>query len=143
MLAQADDAFVQAELEDVVDFGPGLALDVLEGVDVPGVEHDGFFADDGGALAEAKADVGVVEVVGGAHAEVVHGGPLAAQLVEVAVEALELDEEVGLGEVAVDDAHGVVGVVGGQELVAGIFDGFHVARGYEAGGADEGEVFHA
>jgi hypothetical protein len=60
-------------------------------------------------------------------------------LVDVAVEALGLGEEIRGGKVAVDNADAVVGVERGDQLVAGIFDGAPVARGDEAGSADEGE----
>ena len=46
-----------------------------------------------------------------------------------------------VGKVAVDDADAVVGVERGDQVVAGVFDGAHVARRDKASGADEGEGF--
>ena len=56
---------------------------------------------------------------------------------------LWLGEEVALREVGVHDADVVVGVEGGDERVARLLDRLEVARGDEAGGADEGEALRA
>ena len=83
-----------------------------------------------------------MQVVGAADAHIVNMSVAAtAHLVEVAVEALRLGEESGIGKIAVHDAHTVERVEGSEEGVAGFFDGFEVAWGDVAGGADEGEVF--
>jgi hypothetical protein len=141
-LAQGDHAGVQAQLQDVVRLVAGFLGDLLQDVHVPGVQHQGLLADDVGAVAEAEADVGVVQVVGRADAQEVDALAAALDLLEVAVEALELHEEVGLGKVAVQYAHRIVGVQGGQQQVAGVPDGLQVARGYVATGAGEGEGFY-
>jgi len=141
-LAQGDHAGVQAQLQDVVSLAARLLGDLLQGVHVPGGQHQGLLADDVGTVAEAEADVGVVQVVGRADAQVVDALAAALDLLEVAVEALELHEEVGLGKVAVQYAHRIVGVQGGQQQVAGVPDGLQVARGYVATGAGEGEGFY-
>ena len=140
-LSQRDDAGVQAQLQDVVDACARLCLDLLQTVDVPGIEDQRLFTDGIGAVAQGEPDVGVVQVVGRADADVVDGRAFAAELVDVAVEALGLGEEIRGREVAVDDADAVVGVERGDQLVAGVFDGAHVARRDKAGGADEGEGF--
>jgi hypothetical protein len=126
-------------LQDVVDARARLGLDLLQAVDVPGIQHQRLFADGVGAIAQGEPDVGIVQVVRRADADIVDGRTFAAQFVDVAVEALELGEEIGCGKVAVDDADAVVGVERGDQPVAGVLDGAHVARGDEAGGADEGE----
>ena len=51
-------------------------------------------------------------------------------------------EEGSLGEVAVHDADAVALVVGGDEGVTRVFDGFEVARGNVASHADYCKVFH-
>src|SRR3546814_2185895 len=60
----------------------------------------------------------------------------------MAVEPLELGEKFRIGEMAVDNADRIVAVQRRLQPVAGVFDGFHVARGNIAGGADQGEVLH-
>src|SRR3546814_8974474 len=62
--------------------------------------------------------------------------------VDMAVEPLELGEKFRIGEMAVDNADRIVAVQRRHQPVAGVFDGFHVARGNIAGGADQGEVLH-
>jgi len=84
----------------------------------------------------------VVQVVGRADRDVIHPLPVAAELLQVAIEPLELREEVGVREVRIDDAHAVVGIQGGNEPVAGLPDGLHVTRGDESGSAAEGEAAH-
>jgi hypothetical protein len=97
-LFQFDHAGVEAQLQDVVDLAAGFFFDLFQGVDVPGVEYDRFFADHVGAYAQAEADVGVVQVVGRADAQVVQLGSFTSELFDVAVEALEFDEEIALGK---------------------------------------------
>ena len=58
------------------------------------------------------------------------------------VEEFLLGEEGCLGKVAVHDAYAVAFVVGGDEGIACVFNGFKVARGNVAANADYREVFH-
>jgi len=53
----------------------------------------------------------------------------APQLVDVPVETLEFGKEIGLGEVAVDYPDRIVGVERSDQIIAGLADGDHVARG--------------
>jgi hypothetical protein len=110
-----------------------------------GLSTIGLFADDiVTAYAESEADVGVVQVVGRADAHIVQlsflcrfgafrCGGRSARIRR---------RKLASGKVAVDDAHGIEGIEGGDEAVAGFADGFHVPRGDIAGGAYECEVFH-
>ncbi len=139
---EGDHRRVEAELQDAVDLLPGFLFDLLEGVDVPGVEHEGFFANHVGAVPQPEAHVGVVEVVRRADADVVDGFALAFQLFEVAVEALEFDKEVGVGEMAVDDPDGIKFIHGGYQHVSRVLDRPHVARRYKPGGANQRKIFH-
>ena len=85
----------------------------------------------------------VVQIVGAANGYVVErGGRVALELVGVFIKALKLGKELALRRDAVDDADRVVDVVSHGQVVAGVFDGTHVARGDVARSADEGEVFH-
>ena len=63
-----------------------------------------------------------------------------AALLEEAVEALDLGEERGVGEVAIDDADRVVRIDRRDQRVAGLRDRLHVARRDEACRTDEREV---
>ena len=60
------------------------------------------------AVTQREANVRVVQVVGGADAHVVNLLSLAAQFLHMAVEALELGEEVRLREVTINDPNAVV-----------------------------------
>ena len=115
---------------------------LLQGVNVPRVEHNGLLADDIGTKTQAVAHVGIVQIVGRADAHIVDIGAAVAQLGIVTVEELLLGEEGSLGEVAVHDAYAVAFVVGGDKVVAGVFDGFQVARGDVAADADDCEILH-
>ena len=132
---------MEAALEDTPDAVAGLGFEFAEAIEVPGVEGDGFFADDIGAAAEPEAAVGVVEVVGRADDEVVDAAPVAPEFVEVPVEALDLGEEGRVREVGIKDADGIVGVVRGDERPADVADGGEVSGGDVAGGAEEGYRF--
>ena len=140
---QRDDRRMMAELQDVVDAFPGLDLELVERIEVGDRRHQRLLADDVATEPQSGGDVGSVEVVGAAYGDVVQRSVgIAAQVVGVLVEALELDEEVAVRADRVDDAHGVVRVVRRHERVPGLLDGAHVARRDVAGGADEGEALH-
>ncbi len=86
-----------------------------------------------------------MQVVGRADGDVVDlrsvtGAP---QLVDVPVEALELREEVRVGEVAVEDADRVARVEGDDEAVAGVPDRLHVPRRDVTGSTDQREALQA
>ena len=130
---------MQAQLQDGRDLAAGLALDLGEPVDVPRIEHQRLLADRIGIRAQREAAVRVVQVVGRADRDVVDLLAAPAQLVDVTVEALELDEEVGIREIAVDDADRVLRVEGDLEIAVDRLDGAHVPRRDVAGGADQGE----
>ena len=143
LLLQLLNGGVEAQLQNGIDLLAGLLFDLLQGVEVPGVAHQGLLADGVSVVSQGHADVGVVQVVGTADAHVVDlmlAPP--AQLIEVAVEALGLGKEVGLREIAVDDADAIVRIERTHQVIAGFLNGFHVTWGNVTGGADEGEVFH-
>lgn len=58
----------------------------------------------------------------------------------MAVKTFEFGEEVRVGMVGVYYAHGIAGVEGGDEFIAGVADGAHMARGDVARRADKGKV---
>jgi hypothetical protein len=61
---------------------------------------------------------------------------------EVPIEALEIGKESNVHRMPIEDAHGIVGIEGGDELVAGIVDGLEVAGSYIAPYAGDREVQH-
>jgi len=143
-LAQGEQGGVDAQLEQGPDAVAALAFHLLEGVEVPGIEHQRLFADHLSADAQREVDMDVVQIIGRADGDVIDAPGLAAaaQLFGVAVKALELGERVDVGEPAVEDPDRVTAVAGSDEGVAGVADGLQMARGDIAGGADEGKVFH-
>jgi hypothetical protein len=133
------DGRVQAQLQDGARLAAGVFFHGQKAVDVPGVEHQGLFADGVRVGAESKADVSVMQVIGGADGYVITALPAVGppQLVDVAVEALEFGKKMGLREIGVDDAHGIAAVKCGHQLISGILNCFHVARGNEARSSDQ------
>ena len=143
-MAELDEGRQEAQLEDGVDLVPGFLFDNLELVQVPGIDDEGLFADDISADAQSETAVGIVEVVGGADAEVVDAilFGTAPELFEVTVEALDLGEKAGVEGKAIQATDRIAGVDGGNQAIAGIADGDEMAGGDVAGGTDEGKVFH-
>ena len=128
---------MEPQLKDGIDFFAGFLFVFKEGFGVAGIEHERFFADDMGTVAQSETDVCVVEVIGRTDADIVDGLATSAQFFYMSVEAFKLGEEGGIGEPRIHDAHGVVGIVGCHELVAGVADGFEVPGSDVAGCADE------
>jgi len=95
------------------------------------------------ASAQRQAAVGVVQIVGRQDADVV-GAVLiraAAQLLQAAVEALDLGEAAHVAGERGEQTGRVVRVDSGYQAVAGVPDRPEVARGDIAGDANRGEIF--
>lgn len=135
---------MHAQLQDGPDPASGFGLEFSERVEIPGIEHDGFFTDGIGIDAQREADMRVVQVIGRANADVIHAELVRspAQFLEMAVEALELAEIAHIGEVAVEYPHGIVWIGHGHERIAGVLDGLEVAGCDVSGYAGEGKVLH-
>ena len=141
-LAERNDGRVHPELQDVEDPPSGLPLQLRQGVQVPGIQHQRLLADRVGPDPEREADVRVVQVVWRAdrHAVDALGLPLAPLLLHEPVEALELLEVAHVVEVAVEDAHRVVRVERRNEAIPGVPDRLQVPRGDEPPDSGDGEV---
>ena len=113
---------MHAQLQHGVDPAAGFLLQLLQRIEVPRVDDQRLLADRIGADAQRQPDVGIVQVVRRADAEVVHARRLraAAQLLEVPIEPLELGEEPDVERVAIEDADRVVRIDRGDEAVAGV-----------------------
>jgi len=142
LLPQSHDGRMDPELEDVVDPLPRFPFQFGEGIQVPGVEDERFFANRIGTDAKCKSHVGIVKIVGRADADIVNAlvASLPAQLFSMPVESLKLSEEGYVEEIAVHDADGIGFVQCGNELVFGIAYCLHVARCYISRCSDQGKV---
>src|SRR5690606_30950062 len=144
LLAQRDDRRVHAQLQDGVDLAAGVLLQLDQAIDVPWVQHERLLADGIRAGTQGKTHVRVMQVVGRADGHIVHLVRVvtATQLVEVAIETLELGKEVGIGIIAVDHADRVVLVQRRHQLVAGGLDGLHVTRSDVSSRAYQRKILH-
>ena len=61
----------------------------------------------------------------------------AAKLVDVTIEPLELGKEMRIRKMAVEDADGVVRIVGNLQIAADSLDRLHVARRDISGSSDQ------
>lgn len=142
LVSQLENRVVVAQLQDVEDALAAFLFNPLQFVHQFRVRHQRLLADHVTAQAQARANVGVVQVVGTADRHVVqHRRGVALELMGALVEAFELREKLALRRDAVDDANRVVDVVGNSQVVAGVVDGAHVARSDIAGGADQAKFF--
>src|ERR1051325_10252892 len=142
LLAQTDERVVQAQLQDGPDAPAGLGLELLQGIQVPRVDDQRFFANGIGTDPEGQAAMGVMEVVRRADGEAVHalGVAEAAELLDVPLETLELGEEADVERVAVERAGGIGRIERRDDGVARLVDGLEMARRDIAGGSGDGEV---
>jgi hypothetical protein len=92
------------------------------------------------AEPQTESDVRIVEVIGRANYHIINVLSAALQFFQVPVESLEFCKKIGLRKMAVNDAYRIIGIVSGQQLVTGVFDGAHVAGRYKAGRADKGKI---
>ena len=133
---------MQAQLQDGVDLAPCAGLDLRQPVDIPRIEHQRLFADGVAVRAQGEAHMGVMQIVGRADADIVDALAEAAQLVDIAVETLELGEEMSVGKVAVHHPDRVVGVQRRLQRAADRQDRLHMARRDIAGRADQCKLAH-
>ena len=84
----------------------------------------------------------IVQIIGRTNGNVVNVSTAVTQFGIVTVEKLLLGEKGSLGEIAVHDAYAIAFVVGRNEVIARVLDGFKMAWGYVAAHTDNGEIFH-
>ena len=134
---------MQSQLEDVVDRVSGFLLYALQRVHIPGVQHQWFFANHITTQAQRVARVRIVQVVGRAHGDNVYFLVRILDFGAVAVEQLLFCKEVGIRKITVDDAHAVADVIRGNQVVAGVLDGFQMLGRHITAYSDNGEILHA
>jgi len=128
---------MKPELQDREDPLAGVLLDFGEPVDVPRVEHQRLFADRIRARAEREAAMRVMQVIRRADRDLIELFTLAPELVDMAVEALELGEEMRVRKMAVEDADRIIRIEGNDKIASGLLDGLHVTGSDVAGGSDK------
>ena len=143
LLLQGDDGLVQAELEDVVGLVARLLLHLLEGVDVVGIQHHRLLTDDVAAQAQAIADECVVRIVRRADTHPLQRPAALHLLGTEAVEQLMLREERAIREETVQPSDTVELVVGGQQVVPCVLDGFQMPGRDVSRRPDQREVRHS
>ena len=130
------------QLEDGENFFAGSCLVFDQCLKVPGVEDQGFFANDVSAAAQTKPGMRVVEVVGAANGNKIGTCQISPLLVDETVKSFELSEECSCGKIFVDDPNAVCGVECCKERIAGLADGRHMAWCDVSGSSDESEGFN-
>src|SRR5690606_14659018 len=115
-----------------------------ERIQIPGIEYERLLADRGGSEAQGQTDMGVVQMIGRADAEVID--PLfvffVSEALQVPIEAFELREERGFGEVAVDDADRIMRIHRRHEPVARVADRLEMPGGDVTGESCKSKVLH-
>src|SRR2546421_5607186 len=101
--SKVDQCRMKSQLVDGEDATVRLLLDLAQGFQIPRVKHGWFLADRVSLIAKSESDVRVMQVVGRTNADVVYFGASAPEFVDVAIETLELREEIGVGKKAVDN----------------------------------------
>lgn len=130
-------------MQDGIDLFARFLFNFLQCIQVPGVQYQRLFTNGVAAVAQRHTDMGVVQVIGAADANIVDAAlSVPAQLVEVAVEALGFRKKLGIRKVAVHNADAIVRIECTNQVIPGFLYGFHVSRGDVAGGTDKGKVFH-
>ena len=137
---QRDHAGVQAQLQDIVNLSPRFPADFLQGVHIPGIQHQGLFADGIGPLPQGKTNVRIMQIIRRAHTDVIYRRPLPLQLIQMPVEPLKFHKKIRLREIAIHHPYRVTLVVSRQQRIPRSVDRLQVARRYVACGADESKI---
>src|SRR5690554_7630893 len=97
---------MHTQLQDGVHLPACVLFDIDQTIDVPGVQYQRLFTDGIGASTQGEAHVAVVQVVGRANGHVIDSLTTvrSSKLIDMTIKTLEFGEEIGIREVAVDDA---------------------------------------
>jgi hypothetical protein len=121
------------ELEDDIDFLPGFLFNFLEGVNIPGIQHERLFTDGMGFIPQCQPDVGIVQVIWRTDGYVIHFiVAFTAKFIQVPVETFRFHEKVGIREIRIDNTDAIERIHSCNQVVPGIFDGLHMSWGDEA-----------
>ncbi len=136
---------MEPQLKDGEHAASRFELQLLQGIEVPGIDDDRLFAERIRAAPQRESNVGVVEVVRTADADPVDVmlGGTAPQLIDVAIEALDLAKVAHVVAVAIEDADRIVRVDSGDETMTGIVDGLEMTARHVARHADDSKVLHS
>src|SRR5438105_1936163 len=115
---------MQPKLQDCENSPSGLPLQLLQGIEVPGIDHQRFFTNRVCAYSQGQPYVGVVEIVRRADAQVTDAVGLraATQFLEVTIEALDFGEKTHVERKAVENADCAVRRHRRYKPVAGIMN---------------------
>ena len=126
---------MQPKLEDIPDPATVLGLELGQSVQIPGIKRQRLFAYRLRLDAKREADMGIVQVVGGADTHIINRLLLAAQLFRMPVKALEFGKKGCLGKIPVDNTDRVVRICCCDQFIPCLQNGFHMLRGDIAGSA--------
>jgi hypothetical protein len=101
-----------------------------QSVEIPGIQHQRFFADSVGLHSQGKPNIGVMQVIGGTNADKLHLllFPQPAELFQMTVEPLKFDKKANVVEVAVQNPDRILGIDSRDQAISGLLYRFEMPR---------------
>src|SRR4051812_11955245 len=107
---------------------PCIALDLCKFVDAVGIEDQGLFTYGVGAGTQRKPAMGIMKVIRRTDRGKIDVSAVAAKLVDVTIELLELNKKARVWKMTVQNADGVVWVIGRNQVTTRFGDRTHMTR---------------
>ncbi len=139
---ERDDGRMQPQLQYRIYAMAAILLFGFQRLYIPRVQYNRLLANDIRPLTQTETDMCVVQIVGCADTHEIQTYTLPFEFGQMPVKEFHLCKEGTLRKVAVHDAHAVEFIVGREQGVARILNGFQVARRDIAAHAYQGEIFH-
>src|SRR5512138_850875 len=142
-LLQLNESRVDTKLQNSVDAMVRLFFQFLQSIEVPGVDHQRFFTDHIRPHPQSQTAMCIVQIIGGANGYVVNSILLgtAAQLLQVAVEAFDLREELNIEEILIEYTDRVLRIHSRHQLIAGISNSTQMTGSNITANTDHSKVF--
>src|SRR5690606_19251047 len=135
-LLQGDNTRMQSQLQNGVDTFPCFFFNFFQGIHIPWIQYERFFTNRVSAVTKCKPDVRVVKVIRCTNANIINPRSLPSQLVQMAVETLELGKKVCVRKVGIENPYLIELVKRSYQVVARIPNGTKVPRGDESSYTD-------
>jgi hypothetical protein len=143
--AEGDEGWMKPKLQNGRDATARFVLQLLERIQIPGIDDHRLFADGVCPDAQCHADMCIVQIVRRADTQIVNTLLLgaSAQLLKMAVESLDFCEKPDIKRISIQDTHRVMRIGRGNQPIPCGADRLEVSRRHEARDARDGKILQS
>ena len=110
-------------------------------INIPGIQYHRLFTNHIRPNAQAKTNMGIMQVIGAAHRYIINRCSASAQLFAMPVKAFKFGKKMRPRKILVQHSHRIMRIQGRQQVIPGILYGFQMPGGNITRRTYENEIF--